>query len=194
MPLPVAHVVVGACVAEALLPSDTPYRNRAILLLGCLALAPDLDFLPVWLLGFDRGAWHRGFSHSLAFAALVGCLVAAAFGRRVRLAVICSLVLMSHGILDALTTVGRGGVELLWPFSTARLRSDLFELWEPALGSSASTPFVMQLLHASAVELVMFLPPGLLVILGLRRCRGISMSQSERSRPLPVTTLHSSGQ
>jgi len=195
MPLPVAHVVVGACMAEALLPSDAPRRNRTILLLACLTVAPDLDFIPVWLLDFERGAWHRGFTHSVAFAALAGCLLAIAFGhRRIRMAIVCALVLMSHGMLDALTTIGGGGVELLWPFSSARLRADLFELWEPALGSSAATPFVMQLLRASAVELVTFVPPGLIVILGLRRLRAIPWLRSGQSQPLPVTILRSSGQ
>jgi inner membrane protein len=195
MPLPVAHVVVGACVAEALLPSDTPRRNRTVLLLGCLALVPDLDFIPVWLLGLDRGSWHRGFTHSVVFAVLAGCLLGIAFGRRrIGMAAICALVLMSHGMLDALTTISGGGVQLLWPFSSARLKSGLFELWEPAPATAVATPFVMQLLRGSAVELLTFLPLGLLVILGVRKLRAIPWWRSGQPRPVAVSILRSSGE
>ena len=101
---------------------------RKVLLAGMvLAIVPDLDAIGYWL-GIPGGSLlgHRGLTHSLAFA-LIGGLGAAwvwsrdraRSGSRASLGVYFTLVLVSHGCLDALTN-GGAGVAFLSPFSTHR--------------------------------------------------------------------------
>ncbi len=62
---------------------------------------------------------HRGITHSLAFALLLGAIVAGMVFRYFRaswwsLAVLFFLIIASHGLLDALTRGGEG-VLSFWP-------------------------------------------------------------------------------
>jgi inner membrane protein len=88
------------------------------------AMLPDLDVI-AFRLGVSYAApfGHRGFSHSILFALILGILAGfAARGLRARRAVACGFVFtatLSHGLLDMLTTGGMG-VALFWPFSEAR--------------------------------------------------------------------------
>lgn len=98
---------------------------RFWVLSAACAVLPDAD-----VLGFAFGVkygdafGHRGFTHSLLFAALVAFAVVALFfrgGRRRRAAlfVYFFLVTVSHALLDMLTDGGLG-VGLLSPFSDER--------------------------------------------------------------------------
>lgn len=130
MPLPITHAFVGATIAEMLLPTSVPRRKLKVFAFGCLAVTPDLDFIPVWFSGLARD-WHRGFSHSLVAAISISSL--ALFARsttRVREMAICALAVASHGFLDAVTTSDGNGVELLWPFSSYRVKFGLIDVWE----------------------------------------------------------------
>jgi inner membrane protein len=128
------------------------------------AIAPDFDAIS-FALGIPYASWlgHRGFSHSLAFAALCGIL---GFGfapwlkaSRLWAAGLIFLAVASHIALDALTNGGLG-VAALWPYSETRyffpwrpipvsplslsrffsergvavLRAEFFLIWLPALG------------------------------------------------------------
>lgn len=86
------------------------------LVAGALSVLPDLDSLGL-MAGIPYGdPWgHRGMTHSLAFAAVVGMLAALALWRRVAfpggfvgLAVTLAVITASHGLLDALTDGGLG--------------------------------------------------------------------------------------
>ena len=96
-----------------------------LLLLGFfLSVAPDLDSLSFWFGVPYPSQWgHRGFTHSLAFGALVTVIILP-FARffqtsRVTLAAMAFVTMVSHGVLDALTTGGLG-VAFFWPFSQQR--------------------------------------------------------------------------
>ncbi len=126
MPLPIAHSLIGASLIAASCHKRTPREYWKKLIIGAaLATAPDLDYLPVWV--FDLNPeWHRGFTHSIAFGLLIGTLIYALRGRRfIKEAIVYSLAIISHGLLDALVSIN-GGVELLWPFSH-RFAFGLFE-------------------------------------------------------------------
>lgn len=88
------------------------------------AVLPDADVL-AFDFGLPYGSMfgHRGFTHSLVFAALLGVAVVAAFfrdaGNRAALAVFFSLATASHAALDALTNGGLG-VALFAPFGGRR--------------------------------------------------------------------------
>lgn len=157
MPLPIAHGLLGASLVAALHPR--PWRlHRLPLLAGALlANAADLDFILVFALG-SRG-WHRGFTHSLAFALAVCLIFVLSLGRRrVRAALAYGSAYASHAVLDYLTTLRGGGVELLWPFSPARLAFGRVGLSEvPSMMPPSGV------LEFIAVELVLFTPLLLLV-------------------------------
>lgn len=96
-----------------------------------LSMLPDADVVGM-ALGVPYGApWgHRGATHSLAVAVLLG--VAFAFAARggrwgvLRTALLAVVVAASHGVLDAMTDGGKG-IALLWPLSTRRI----FLPWRP---------------------------------------------------------------
>ena len=119
------HVAVGVVAARwrDSRPGAPPLA-LSMLGLSALSLLPDADFL-AFLVGipYPHPFGHRGMTHSLAFAVLVGLLVALALrlrGRPVLLdAALATLVVASHGVLDAMTTGGLG-VEFFWPVDTRR--------------------------------------------------------------------------
>ncbi len=99
--------------------------SRRLLLAGMVASAlPDLDVLTFRLgLAYSADLGHRGVSHSLLFAALVGLAGALAhralgsgFGRAFSFLFMATA---SHGALDAFTNGGLG-IAFLWPWSGAR--------------------------------------------------------------------------
>ena len=157
MPLPIAHGLLGASLVAALHPRPERLHRLPLLAGALLANAADLDFVLVFAL-HSKG-WHRGFTHSLAFGLAVCLIFVLSLGRRrAGAAVAYGLAYASHGMLDYLTTLEGGGVELLWPFSPARLGLGWFGLSE--LPSRVPPSGVLKFL---AVELVLFIPLLLLV-------------------------------
>jgi inner membrane protein len=124
----VAALGIGACFYRP----ETP--RRAWVLGACCSLIPDLD-----VVGFRFGIrygdfWgHRGFTHSLFFAALLASAVVLTRFRqglpgigRLPLWVYFFLATASHGFLDALTDGGLG-VAFFAPFDNHRY----FLPWTP---------------------------------------------------------------
>lgn len=125
----VAALGIGACFYR-------PRTPKRIWVIGTLcSVVPDLD-----VIGFRFGVrygdfWgHRGFTHSILFAALLAtvCLLAASRGggapglSRFALWSYFFLVTASHGLLDAMTDGGLG-VAFLAPFNNRRY----FLPWRP---------------------------------------------------------------
>jgi inner membrane protein len=133
--------------------------TRTLLAFAALSALPDMDVFVVALGASDAGAGgHRGASHSLFVAAVIGVLVAL-YARRhawpvVRTAVAATLAVASHGLLDAIGEGGRG-IPLFWPFSDARFMSPWRVLPDAPRG--------LQLLSRHGllevcIELLVFLP------------------------------------
>lgn len=165
MPLPFAHGLVGASVVAALHPRPSRWRCAPLVLGAALANCADLDFALVFL-AHDR-SYHRGLTHSLAFA-LAACLaMLAAFGlARAWEALAYGLAYASHALLDYTTTKFGGGVELLWPFSADRLGLGVAGLSElpsqmPSVG----------ILKAALLEILLFAPVLACVLLVRRFAR-----------------------
>jgi len=119
------HVAVGVVAARwrASQPGAPPLA-LSMLGLSALSVLPDADFVAFMVgIPYSHPFGHRGMTHSLLFAALVGVLVAIGLRLRrrpVRLdALLAVLVVASHGLLDAMTTGGLG-VEFFWPLDTHR--------------------------------------------------------------------------
>lgn len=89
-----------------------------------VSILPDADVLAFRLgIAYADSFGHRGASHSLAFAILMG-LVASMFATHLRVTrsvafAYVALSTASHGFLDMLTNGGLG-VALLWPASSER--------------------------------------------------------------------------
>ncbi|HYO62544.1 MAG TPA: metal-dependent hydrolase [Pyrinomonadaceae bacterium] len=149
MPLPISHGLTGASIVAALHPDAA--RQRLPLLAGAfLANCADFDFALVWLTG-DK-SWHRGFTHSLPFAALLTLALLLLFGLpRARAALAYGLAYASHALLDFTFAKHGGGVELFWPFSDSRTRLNLLGLSEMP---SRMSP--LEILLSLLLELLIF--------------------------------------
>ena len=122
MPTILSHAAVPLALGLGL---GTPLISRRLLALGVLAaVLPDLDVLAFKFgLAYASSFGHRGASHSLLFALLLGflALLGAPVLRSSRCAafVFVSLCAASHALLDMLTNGGLG-VALFWPWSEQR--------------------------------------------------------------------------
>jgi len=85
------------------------------------ALIPDLDVITFGKIPYSHPFGHRGFTHSILFAFIWATILAFIFtkAKRVLYFLVIFLSTVSHGILDALTTGGRG-VGFLIPFNMER--------------------------------------------------------------------------
>ena len=131
----------------------------AMLLWAALSFLPDAD-----VIGFSLGVrygdeWgHRGATHSLIFALIVGTIAAlvAMWMKRpaFRTFTFATVIVASHGLLDTLTDGGRG-VALFWPFDLTRY----FAPWRPLpvspIGLGYVSPYGM---FVAFTELVVFSP------------------------------------
>jgi inner membrane protein len=127
------HFAPAVALAVALGPRRIGWR---LMVAGAVCgIVPDLDFLSIRM-GFDRygGTYgHRGFTHSLGFALLIGLLaalwtssVAPGWRRRVGRGAFLALCTASHPLLDSLFDVGICSA-WLWPLDGARHCLD----WRP---------------------------------------------------------------
>ena len=120
------HAIAAVAIAATLVPREVPPRTWY--LVAVAAVVPDLDATARLWGGVDV-AWlggHRAFTHSLAFAAVCGLLIALALRPAVitrssalRAWFAAMLAIATHGALDALTTYGEG-IQFLAPFSEHR--------------------------------------------------------------------------
>ncbi len=99
--------------------------SRRLLLVGvALSILPDVDVVAfLFSIPYSAALGHRGFTHSLMFAAVVA-LFGAVLLRRYQERFVPALVFLfvaavSHGVLDAFTNGGLG-ITFFWPFSLER--------------------------------------------------------------------------
>ncbi|MDO9400988.1 MAG: metal-dependent hydrolase [Polaromonas sp.] len=115
------QIVLGGTIAAAAVPAA--HRRRAAVAGAILGTLPDLDGIPLVMMGADvvtSVTWHRGPSHSLPVLLLAGWLIWLALRRwwsPVREAprpwlIAIWLALLTHPLLDAFTVYG---TQLLWP-------------------------------------------------------------------------------
>jgi inner membrane protein len=160
----IGHVAVGLAARRwyegAVAPRWAPL-TAAVVWSG-VSLLPDLDVY-AFRLGIPYAApfGHRGATHSLAFAALMGglaLLVARATRLPVRrTALLVAAVVASHPLLDCLTDGGLG-CALLWPFSNQRF----FAPWTPLPVAPIGRGFLSREgLRVALTELAYFFPAWL---------------------------------
>jgi len=121
------HVVAAIAIGSSF---SKPFKSIKfwLICIGC-SILPDLD-----VIGFSFGVsynsfWgHRGFSHSITFAILISIffsmtfyhsLIKKEYKKLILIGFCFFLCTLSHSLLDALTTGGKG-VALLSPFDNTR--------------------------------------------------------------------------
>jgi inner membrane protein len=131
------HIFVGEALGKIYTEDKMPARFWV--LAGACSVVPDLDIIAFYLrVPYSHMFGHRGFSHSLLFAAFTGMLTALLAFRDVprwsgkwwRLAFFFFLVTASHGVLDAMTNGGYG-IGFFSPFDNTRY----FLPWRPLVVS-----------------------------------------------------------
>lgn len=146
-----------------------------------LSALPDADYLGLAFgIAYADPLGHRGATHSFAFSIGLGLLigVAARWFKRpgIRTALMASVVLSSHALLDSMTHGGLG-CALWWPFDSTRY----FAPWRPIMVAPAglylTSSFGLQVL---AAELVLFSP---LLVFALGGLKGDIPSTADRPVP-----------
>jgi inner membrane protein len=169
LPLPIGHACISAGAVFVLKPDLSLKSDWKILTLGLsLSIAPDFDYALLWFFKFSND-WHRGFSHSLVFALVLG--ISGAFilkVDRIRNLFIFTAAAASHTLLDYATShTAEGGVTLFWPFSSRQFALGLTRGFEISLSEPTGAKMIGHLVRASVVEILVF-GPVLLIVLTMR--------------------------
>ena len=155
------HIAVGMVAGRVFAGREPTRRALAggMLFFSALSLSPDLDVIGFWLRVAYEDEWgHRGASHSIVFGLLAAAVIAA-IARLMKLPplktfAVGAVVLVSHGLLDALTDGGLG-CALLWPFSHERFFAPVTPIPVAPIGAAMVSG---RGLYVLLVELVMFSP------------------------------------
>jgi inner membrane protein len=146
---------------------------RPLVLAGVAAsMLPDADVILFRFGATYDDVWsHRGFSHSIGFALLLG-MVAALLMRRLAPPLVTfafvALAAASHGLLDMLTNGGHG-IAILWPLTDQRFFFD----WRPIqVAPLAAARFAPRAAAIVTTETRWIWLPATLVALALRVARG----------------------
>ena len=115
MPSIFTHPLIGLAAAKML---PIRYKTKRFWALSFLCpFIPDWDGIGFYLgLPHEHFFGHRGFTHSIFFAAILGIVIVAVFfrgggifsKRNTLLAIYFASITLSHGILDALTNTSNG--------------------------------------------------------------------------------------
>ncbi|GMQ91730.1 MAG: metal-dependent hydrolase [Gammaproteobacteria bacterium] len=130
-----SHGLVALVIGSVSAPRAIPKRFWALSII--CSILPDADVIAFKFdIPYEHMFGHRGISHSLLFAAMLGIFVAFAFFSNMRtsvrwlLTLYFTLVTASHAVLDAMTNGGLG-VAFFAPFDEARY----FLPWRPIVVS-----------------------------------------------------------
>lgn len=122
MPLPLGHTAIGLATYELGNHNDsTLSRIKIFIFLTMLANLPDLDVIAGLLIKWNGNAFHRGPTHSLVFALIMGYLASRAWKFSAHIPKlkfeICSLIILSHVLADFFFT--SAPVSFFWPFEVS---------------------------------------------------------------------------
>jgi membrane-bound metal-dependent hydrolase YbcI (DUF457 family) len=131
MPLPPAHLLIGAAAAEGVTAVSPLRRFQAWVVGAAFGLLPDVDFAYRIATG-EYAAIGRSITHSLVATALVALAVWMVAGRR--WAAVAGAGYVSHLLADLMQHQERTSVALLWPLQA--------EGMEPLLRLFPHVPFM----------------------------------------------------
>jgi inner membrane protein len=118
----ISHALIPLTLGAILPRQVAPWRLIAAGML--CAMLPDADVIGFKLgIAYTSALGHRGFTHSILFAAVLALGLSLApwrwQARRLHVFLFLFVATASHGVLDAMTTGGEG-VEFFWPFDEQR--------------------------------------------------------------------------
>lgn len=120
MPLPIGHIAIGMATHELTTTRSAFSRWRLFAAIVVLTNLPDIDVVFGLLVQWNGSAFHRGPTHSLLFALLMGVLASRAssyWGWLPRLGFwTCFSLILSHVAADALLSTS--AVSFFWPLET----------------------------------------------------------------------------
>lgn len=143
----VTHIVLGACIGEALL--GRKVGKRAMFLGAAAQSIPDIDFITsFWLDTTENLLAHRGFTHSLLFTVLITPLLALLAERMhrphnislTRWIVFFGTEILIHLFLDAFNNYGVGWFE---PFNHSRISFNVIYVADPLFTLIPAIAFVV---------------------------------------------------
>ena len=178
MPSIFSHAIFASAVGSAYTAEPMAMPMRYWVLTAACAMLPDVDAIGfAFGVRYDSMLGHRGLTHSIAFALLVGLAVGMfAFGKRptgpgkLQLVLYFALVTLSHPLLDAMTNGGLG-VALFAPFSAERYFFPLRPIEVSPLGMDF---FSARGLEVLASEVVWVWLPALLIYVAAKMYRKLS--------------------
>ncbi len=163
MPLPVAHLLVGASVAAAV-HGNPPSWWKLLGISAFLAVFPDFDYILHWV-NIGWGGWHHGFTHSFVFALFAGAVTVLITGwKSIKAFIAFSGATASHGILDYLITESRG-IALFWPLTNHRYKLLIPNPINYSWSKTSLSDAAVDVLQICFTELIIFGPLLLLVML-----------------------------
>ncbi|WP_370478618.1 metal-dependent hydrolase [Tamlana flava] len=130
-----SHAAVGFTLTKVLDSKNTKWLLIAAIISTIL---PDIDVLAFKLgVPYEHPFGHRGFTHSILFAILWALLLMFTVGRKHKTIwfLVIFLSTLSHGLLDAMTSGGRG-VGFFIPFKNERYFFPFREIKVSPLGVS----------------------------------------------------------
>ncbi|RMG93050.1 MAG: metal-dependent hydrolase [Zetaproteobacteria bacterium] len=142
---PLTHAVTGATIGQSL--THKPLSRGLLLWLALVGMAPDLDYVLLFISDVAYLKFHRGITHSLLMLPLwcwlFHWLTPNRLSRQLRhLSPIIALVLLSHIILDLTTSFGT----MIWsPLSGQRLSWDLLFIIDPLFTACLLLPLLLGL-------------------------------------------------
>lgn len=166
MPSIISHAAVPLALGLGLGRTRIP---PPLLVVGvAAAMLPDADVLLFRFGATYDSVWsHRGFSHSFAFALLLGLLALLFLRKAAPPLLVFAFVAASaasHGLLDMMTNGGHG-VALLWPFTDHRYFLD----WRPIQVSPLDPGrFFSRADRVAETELLWIWLPAIIVAVALR--------------------------
>ena len=122
MPLPIGHTAIGLATYELSTNNNSALNNLKIFIfLTILANMPDFDVIVGLLIKWNGNAFHRGPTHSLIFALIMGFLASRAWKfssqiPRMRFD-ICFLIILTHILADLFFT--SSPVSFFWPLEVS---------------------------------------------------------------------------
>lgn len=158
--------------------------STPLMLAGVVAtILPDADVIAFYLgIAYSDVLGHRGFTHSIGFAVIVG-VIGAIFAAQLKARAgtafwVLSLSTLSHAVLDAFTNGGLG-VAILWPLSSDRY----FMPWQPIevspIGISGFlTQRGLDVLFSELIWIVLPLAALILICKGVRAVTNDGQSES----------------